>query len=383
MDFAWNATQQSWHDRAVQFARSHLADPEARERDRQGGFWRQGWNHCAEFGAQGLPIPEAYGGQGQDPLTTIAAMEGLGYACNDNGLMFTLNASLWTVSLPILEFGTEDQKRRWLPSLCNGQWVGANAASEPESGSDIFSMTTQAVRDGDGWVLNGRKIWITGGSVADLLVVFATTNPAKGVLGVTCFVLPTTTPGFRVEREIPKMGMRTAPMGELVFENCRISGDALLGREGRGSRIFNAALEWERGAILAFALGAMRRQLEECVSFARKREQFGKAVGKFQSVSNRIVDMTVRLETSRMLVQKFAWKKTTGVKEATTEASMAKLHVTESFLANSLDAVRIYGAQGYIEDSLHERDLRDAIAGPIFSGTNDIQRNILAQQLRL
>ena len=169
--------------------------------------------------------------------------------------------------------------------------------------------------------------------------------------------MPAKTPGFRVERDIDKMGMRTAPMGELVFENCELPAEALLGREGRGSKIFNAALEWERGAILSPSLGAMKRQVDQCIAYARKREQFGKPISKFQSVSNRIVDMMVRLETSRMLIYKYAGKKCQG-KDASFEASMAKLHVTESFLANSLDAIRIFGAQGYTVETGLERDLQ-------------------------
>jgi alkylation response protein AidB-like acyl-CoA dehydrogenase len=382
MDFAFDAVQQGWHDRAVAFAREQLADAGVVERDRRGEFWRDGWERCARFGAQGLPIPRELGGQGENALTTVAAMEGLGYASNDNGLLFTLNASLWTVSMPILEFGTADQKRRWLPPLCDGTLVGANAASEPEAGSDIFHMQTRAEKRGDRWVLNGRKVWITGGPVADLLIVFATTDPSRGVLGVTAFIVPKGVAGFRVERDIDKLGMRTAPMGELVFENCELPAESLLGREGRGSRIFNAALEWERGAILSPVLGAMKRQLEQCVAYARKREQFGKPIGKFQSVSNRIVEMALRLETSRLLLYRFAWKKAQG-QEAAAEASMTKLHVTESFLANSLDAVRVFGATGYAGEGGLERDLRDAVGGPIFSGTNDIQRNLIAQSLRL
>lgn len=382
MDFALSAAQQSWHDEAVRFALAELGDEAAAERDRTGEFWREGWRRCARFGAQALPIPAEFGGKGQDPIATVAAMEGLGYGCPDNGLLFTLNASLWTVSMPILQFGTDEQKRRWLPGLCDGRLIGANAASEPEAGSDIFRMQTRAAKRKDRWVLDGRKIWITGGPIADVLIVFATTAPERGVLGVTAFIVPGDAPGFRVEREIPKLGMRTGPMGELVFEDCELPADALLGREGRGSRIFNAALEWERGAILSPNLGVMRRQIERCIDFARKREQFGRPIGKFQSVSNRIVDMQVRLETSRMLVYKYAWKKTLG-QEAAFEASMAKLHVSESFLANSLDAIRVFGAKGYADEGGLERDLRDAVGGPIFSGTNDIQRTILAQQVRL
>jgi alkylation response protein AidB-like acyl-CoA dehydrogenase len=381
MDFALTREQQEWHDTAACFAATELSENVA-ARDEHQEFWREGYERCARVGILGLPVPEECGGKGQSLTTTVAAMEGLGYGCADTGLVFALNASLWTVTMPILVFGTESQKRLHLPGLCDGSIFGANAASEPEAGSDIFSMQTRAARKGDGWVLDGRKIWITGGPAADLFLVFATTDPSKGALGITAFLVPSGTPGLRVVRAIPKLGMRTAPMAELTFEDCTLSAENLLGREGRGAKIFNAALEWERGAILAGALGTMRRQLERCISQARSRKQFGKPIGKFQSVSNRIVDMKLRLETCRPLVYKFAWMKQQG-KDATLEASLAKLHVSECFVANSLDAVRIFGASGYATETGLERDLRDSVGSLIFSGTNDIQRNIIAQHLRL
>ena len=200
------------------------------------------------------------------------------------------------------------------------------------------------------------------------------------MLGITAFLVERDTPGFRVGREIPTLGLRTAPMGELVFENCVIPPDAILGREGRGSLIFNAALEWERGAILAGILGTMRRGLEQCVTQARTRKQFGQSIGKFQSISNRIVEMKLRLETSRFMVYRYAWATAHG-DDAAVWASMAKLHVSECFLENSLDAVRLFGAAGYAAGSARERDLRDSVGGLIFSGTNDIQRNLIAGYL--
>ncbi len=173
-------------------------------------------------------------------------------------------------------------------------------------------MRTRAERRGDRWVLNGRKTWITAGPIADLFLGFASTDPSKGILGISAFLIERGTPGFRVVREIPKMGMRTVPMGELAFEDCVLPPESLLGREGRGASIFNAGLELERGVLLAFALGTMRRQLERCTIHARTRKQFGQPIGKFQSVSNRIVDMAVRLETSRLLVYRYAWLKSAG-----------------------------------------------------------------------
>jgi alkylation response protein AidB-like acyl-CoA dehydrogenase len=382
MEFGFSESQQRWHDAALYFAREELVDPELSVRDERGEFWRDGYQRCARFGIPGLPVPTEYGGQGQDLLTTAAAMEGLGSGCPDTGLVFALNASLWTVTMPILAFGTEAQKQRYLPGLCDGRLLGANGASEPEAGSDIFGMRTRAERSGDRWILNGCKTWITAGPIADLFLCFATTDPSKGVLGISAFLIDSDTPGFHVAREIPKMGMRTAPMAELVFESCELPAESLLGREGRGSPIFNTALEWERGAILASVLGTMRRQLDRCIEHARSRRQFGQPIARFQSVSNRIVDMTIRLETSRSMVYRYAWLKSQG-RDAAAAASMAKLHVSESFVQNSLDAVRIFGASGYATEGGLERDLRDSVGGVIFSGTNDIQRNIIAQQLRL
>ncbi len=385
MDFALSDTQQSWQDAAIAFAREEL-DHDLNGRDERREFWREGWSRCARFGIQGLPIPEAYGGKGLDLPVTIAAMEGLGYGCADSGLIFAINASLWTNAIPLLKFGTEAQKRRFLPGLCDGTLLGANGASETEAGSDIFSMRTRAVRDGngdgDGWVLDGRKTWVTSGPVADLFVCYATTDPSKGILGISAFLVSRDTPGFRVVREIPKMGVRTVPMGELAFEACRLPGVALLGREGRGAEAFNCSMEWERGAILAASLGTMRRQLERCIQHARARTQFGKAIGKFQAVAHKIVDMKVRLETCRPLVYKIGWLKAQG-RDATAEAAMAKLHVSECFVKNSLDAIQVFGASGYATETGIERDLRDSVGSLIYSGTNEIQRNILAQHLRL
>jgi alkylation response protein AidB-like acyl-CoA dehydrogenase len=383
MDFSLSREEQEWHDAAAAFGAAELGEGEGlAARDRAEEFWREGYERCGRMGVLGLPVPEEFDGKGQSLCTTIAAMEGLGYGCPDTGLVFALSASLWTVTMPILTFGDASQKQRYLPGLCAGSLLGANAASEPEAGSDIFAMQTLAAPRGDGWVLTGRKIWITAGPVADLFVVFATTDPSKGALGITAFLVPRETPGLKVVRTIAKLGMRTAPMAELAFDGCILPAESLLGREGRGAQIFNAALEWERGAILAGALGTMRRQLERVVSHARTRKQFERPISKFQSVSNRIVDMKLRLETCRPLVYKFAWLKGQG-KEATLEAALAKLHVSECFVANSLDAVRIFGASGYATETGLERDLRDSVGGLIFSGTNDIQRNIIAQHLRL
>ena len=384
MDFAPSAEQTAWHDAAVAFAREQLnPDLDLAARDESRTFWREGWDRCARFGLQGLPIPEEYGGRGLGLASTIAAMEGIGYACPDAGLIFAINASLWTVATPILRYGTPDQKRRHLPGLADGSTVGANGASEPAAGSDVYSMQTTARRLPDGgWTLDGRKTWVTAGPVADLFVCYAVTTPDRGALGLSAFLVPRDAPGFRVVREISKMGVRTIPMGELAFEDCRLPADALLGREGRGAEAFACSMEYERGSILASALGTMRRQLERCVAHARKRQQFGRRIGQFQAVSHRIVGMKLRLETCRPLVHRIGWLKDRG-DDATMEAALAKLHVSECLVQNGLDAVQVFGALGYTTEAGLERDLRDGVGSLIYSGTSDIQRNIIARELGL
>ncbi len=381
MDFEPSEQQKKWHEAAVAFAKNELQD-DLIARDDHREFWREGWDRCARFGICGLPVPEEFGGRGLGLAETIAAMEGLGYGCPDNGLIFALNAALWTVTLPLVKYGTDIQKQRFLRGICDGKIIGANAASEEQAGSDIFAMKATAERRGDDWILNGRKIWCTSAPIADLFTVYASSDPKLGTMGITAFLVPIGTPGFRVVREIPKMGLRTVPMGEVALENCVVFDTMRLGREGRGAEVFSASMEWERGAILASALGTMKRQLERCIVHARTREQFGQKIGKFQSVSNRIVDMALRLETCRPLVYKIGWLKEKG-RDAATEAAMAKLHVSECWVQNSLDAVRIFGASGYVCENGIERDLRDSVGSLIFSGTNDVQRMIVARRLGL
>jgi alkylation response protein AidB-like acyl-CoA dehydrogenase len=254
--------------------------------------------------------------------------------------------------------------------------------TEPDSGSDAYSLKTRAVRCDGGYLLNGTKMFVTNAPVADLALVFATTDPGKGVWGITAFIVENGTPGYSVSRDIEKMGLRTSPMGELVLQDCFVPQENRLGAEGIGSRIFNNSMEWERSCILASHLGTMERQLEKSIQYARDRVQYGQPIGKFQSVSNRIVDMKVRLETARLLLYKVAWLKKMG-KSAVMEAAMAKLHLSECFVQSSMDAIRTLGGYGYMTEFEVERDLRDAIGGTIYSGTSDIQRNIIARLLGL
>lgn len=376
MDLRWTDEQLRYREEVVKFARRELND-DLIHRDRHSEFSPEAWKRCAAFGIQGLPVPEEYGGSGADPLTIILAMEALGYGCRDNGLLFSLNAQMWSCEVPIVEFGTEEQKRRYLPGLCDGSLIGVQAMTEPGSGSDAFALATTAEERGGRFVLNGTKTFITNAPVADLFVVFASTDRAKGFAGISAFLVDADTPGLAVGRPLHKMGLRTSPMGELFLSGCEVPDERLLGPRGAGAAVFSASMEWERSCILATAIGTMQRQVERCVSHARERRQFGQPIGKFQSVSHKIVDMKVRLEAARLLLYRLGWLMREG-RSSPMDAAMVKLFVSEAFLQCSLDAVQIHGGYGYVVESELERDLRDAVGSRIYSGTSEIQRNIIA-----
>lgn len=381
MDFSWSNEQKALFEAVEKFAKTQLGG-DLIENDRHGVFNRQGWSQCGEFGIQGLPVPEEYGGLGTDPVTTVGALEHLGYACRDNGLVFSLNAHMWTAVMPLVAFGSEEQKQKFLPPLCNGQMVGGNAMSEPDSGSDSYALRTTATKDGDHYVLNGAKTYITNGPVADVLVVFATVDKSKGAQGISAFLVEKGTPGFNIGKGLEKMGLRTSPMCELFFDNCRVSEANRLGKEGAGTSLFTHSMSWERGCILASAVGSMRRLLETCIRFAKERKQFGQPIGKFQLVANKIVDMKLRLEAARHVLYYGAWLRGQG-KSAILEASMAKVLISESWIQTCQEAIQLHGALGYMTETELERELRDAMASRIYSGTNEIQRTLIASLLGL
>jgi alkylation response protein AidB-like acyl-CoA dehydrogenase len=381
MDFSLSAEQEELKAAAVAFARREL-DKDLPEREEAGEFSPEAWRACAKFGIQGLPVPAELGGGGADVLTTAVVLEGLGYGCRDNGLIFSLNAQLWSLELPLVKFGTPAQRQAYLPGLVAGDLIGVHAMTEPDSGSDAFSMRTRAERRGGDYVLTGTKLYITNAPVADVVLVFAAHPGRPAMSGISAFLVEKGTPGFTVTRALDKMGLRTSPMGEVVLDGCRVPAGQRLGPEGAGTAVFSSSMAWERSCILASALGAMQRQLEECVEYARNRKQFGQPVGKFQAVSNKVADMYLRLEAARLLVYRAAWLGQQG-RPAMAEAAAAKLFTSEAWVASSLDAVQLHGAYGYMKEAGIERDLRDAVAGTIYSGTSEIQRVILARMLGL
>ena len=383
MDFALNTEQQELSRAVFDFAREELND-ELTVRDGNGSFSRELWQRCAKFGLLGLPIPVEYGGQGQDLLTTIVAMEALGRGCRDNGLIFSLNAQMWACQMPLLRYGSDAQKREWLPKLVSGEAIGAHAITEPGAGSDVFSLTSRAEPIDGGYRLNGVKTFSTNAPLADIVLAFAYIERRaedKPKL-LTGFLVPRATPGMSFGQPINKMGLRTSPMGEVAFNDCYISESARLGREGLGATIFNSAMEWERACIFASHVGAMERLLDDCISYSRSRRQFGKPIAKFESVANKITDMKVALEASRLLLYYAGWLHGQG-KSTVMESAIAKLFVSENHVRSALDALQLFGGYGYMKEYPIEREVRDALSGTLYSGTSEMQRKIIARCLRL
>ncbi len=382
MDFALTEDQEFLQREIREFAASELAD-DVIERDLRNEFSHELWRRSAAKGLTGLPAPEEYGGVGLDPLTIAIVMEALGYGCPDGGLVFSIGAHLVSCVIPIWKFGTEEQKRHYLPRLCSGEVIGAFGMTELDSGSDAYAMKTRAVPCDGGFRINGGKMFITNSTVAELVVVYAITDERKGSFGgITAFLVDADTPGYTAAQSFKKMGLRTSPVGELVFDDMIVPESAVLGRVGAGSAIFNAIIEWERVCIFASHLGQTERVLERTIEYARTRRQSGQAIGKYQAVSHRLAELKTRLEAGRLLLYRVAWK-LDRERAIAAEVAMAKNFVAETFLETSLAAVQIFGGYGYMTEYEIERVLRDAVSAPIYSGTTEIQNNIIARWLGL
>lgn len=382
MDFALSEEQRILRDSVVRFAQGAL-NHRLSERDRDQEFSRELWRECAKVGLQGLPAPEEYGGTALDALSTAIALEAFGYGCRDGGLVFSLCAHLLACVMPVTRHGSEAQKRAYLRGLCDGTLVGAHAITEPGSGSDTFSMRTKGERDGSGWRINGSKTFISNGPVADVAIVFAVTDSSKGFHGgLTAFLVETKHPGFTVGRKMEKLGLRTSPVGEISFQDMRVGEEHVLGTVGGGAAVFGTAMDWERTLLVASHVGAIERLLETSVTYARTRNQFGQAIGKFQAVAHKIADMKVQLEAARLLTYRAAWR-LDHTRNSNLDASIAKLFVSESLVKAALDTVQIHGGYGFMMEYEVERTLRDAIGGTIYSGTSEMQRNIIGRWLGL
>lgn len=382
MDFSLTEEQTLFRSQIVEFARQRL-NTGVIERDANHEFDRDGFLACAEMGLLGLAVPEEYGGLGLGCVSSMVAMEALGYGADDQGLAFVVNTQLWTCEMPILNFGTDAQKSKYLPKLVTGEIIGGHATTEPNSGSDAFAMQTKAVQDGDDWIINGSKTFITNAPIADVLIIFTSTGETRGFGGgITAFLVDTDTKGVTIGKPLDKMGLRTSPTAEVTLEDVRVTSAQMLGKKGGGAAIFNSEMEWERSCLFACHLGAMERQLDKCVEYARDRKQFGQSIGKFQAVSHRVANMKMRIEMGRQMLYKVGWLKDSG-KRAVLEAAIAKLYVSEAYVQSSLDAVAIHGGYGFMAEYEMERMLRDSVGSVLYSGTSDIQRNIISRWIGL
>jgi alkylation response protein AidB-like acyl-CoA dehydrogenase len=374
MDFGWTEDHLALRRSAAEFAARRLAEG-AGARDREGTFCRERWAACAEFGLTGLLVPEEWGGSGHDLLSAVAILEGVGYGARDNGLVFSAAAQVASCEGPLAEYGTEEQKREWLPRLADGGAIGATGITEPDSGSSALALATAARESGGDFVLDGSKAFVTNAPVADVFVVYARTG--EGFAGITCFLVPRDEDGLSVSPPVEKMGLRTSPMAQVFLEGCRVPRRAVLGGVGSGAMIFNQTMDVERLLVMAPAVGVMERLLERCVEHARQRRAGPVPIGRHQAVAHRIADMELELEASRLLLYRAAWQKARRG-TATRESALAKLAVSEAYVASCRAALQLFGGYGYTVEYEVERELRDALATTIYVGTSEIQRNLIA-----
>lgn len=347
------------------------------ERDATGVFDREGWHLLGDVGLFRLPFATEWGGLGKDLVTTVAVLEELGYGCHDAGLSFSATTHLVSTGVPLQRFGSAALKSRYLPGICAGTTIGAHALTEPGGGSDLASMRTRAVRDGDDFVLNGSKAFVSNGPVADLIVVYARTGEAGDIGGLSAFLVRRDSPGLTVGQPVSKLGLRTSPLAELFLRDVRVPRDHVIGGVGAGFLVFDHVMQWEILCGFAVTTGEMRRRLERCVEYARSRRQFGTHIGSHQAVSHKLVDLHIDLATARKWVHDTA-ARAQAREDVAADIATTKLIVSEANVRSALAAVQVFGGYGYTTEYGLEKELRDAVGGTIYSGTSEIQRERLA-----
>ena len=377
MDFNLTEEQAMIRQMVREFAEKEVA-PIAAEMDRLGEIPEELIGKIAKMGLFGIPVPEAYGGGGGDFLSYILAIEELSRACASTGVTVETHVSLGTE--PILNWGTEEQKQRYLPRLAGGEMIGSFGLTEPNAGSDAAAIETTAVPDGDHWLLNGSKIFISNSGLADLCIVMAMTDKTAGTRGISAFIVETALPGFSVGRQEEKMGIRAAKTASLTFDNVRVPRENLLGKIGEGFKIALHSLDGGRVAIAAQALGIAQSAFDQAREYARMRQQFNRPLSAFQAIQFILAEMATEIKAARMLTYHAAWLKDQG-QRITEAAAMAKYYASETAMKQSSRAVQIYGGYGYIRENGVERLMRDAKITEIYEGTTEIQKIVIAGQL--
>ena len=378
MELVFTEEQKMMQKMVRDFAEKEIA-PIVEEMEETDRFPREVIKRMGELGLMGIPIPEAYGGAEMDYTSYIIAIHELSKVSATVGVILSVHTSVGT--LPILAFGTEEQKKRYIPKLATGGYLGAFALTEPSSGSDASSMKTRAVRDGDHYILNGSKIFITNGGEADTYVAFARTNPEeKGSKGVTAFIIEHDMPGFSVGKKEKKMGLNGSNTVEIIFEDCRVPVENRLGEEGQGFKIAMANLESGRIGIAAQSLGIAEAALNYATAYAKERHQFGKPIGQNQGLGFKLADMATEVEAAKLLTYRAADLKNHGI-PCMQEVSMAKLFASKAAVKASIEAVQVYGGYGYTKDYPVERLFRDAKVCEIYEGTSEIQKIVISRNL--
>jgi len=380
MDFEFTEEQRMLKQQIIRFAKAEIV-PRVQEHERAEKFDHQSWLKLGEMGILGLHFPEEYGGSGASVVTCCVAGEALGAAGVDGGLTLSYGAHSFLAADTILCHGTDEQKQRYLPRLATGEWIGCMGLTEPGAGSDVASLRTRADRTDDGWVLNGTKMFITNGAIADVAVIYAKTDPDGGHAGISCFVVDKGTPGFTVSKNLHKMGVRTSPTSELAFDDCRIPAENLIGAENAGFLMAMQTVEWDRSTLMAPFLGGGEYVLDRICRYALEREQFGRPIAKFQAVKNKIANNKIMLEAARSLVYRIAWCKDQGQPLNHLAAAVAKLFVGDWSLEPINDAMVLMGGYGYCHEYDVERIFRDGRLAPIGGGTSDIQKMIISRMM--
>ena len=377
MDFSLNKREELFLQMIREFAENEVK-PLAAEVDEQERFPMETVEKMAKIGIMGIPIPVEYGGQGGTNQMYIMAVEELSRVCATTGVIVSAHTSL--CMNPILEFGTEEQKQKYLPKLASGEWIGAFGLTEPNAGTDAAMQQTTAVLDGEEWVLNGSKIFITNASYANVFIVMAMTDKSKGTKGISAFIVEKDTPGFSIGKKEKKLGIRGSATCELIFENCRIPKANLLGELGKGFKIAMMTLDGGRIGIASQALGIAQGAMDVTVKYTKERKQFGKAIAAFQNTQFQMANLETRVQAARLLVRQAAYKKDMHLPYSV-DAAMAKLFAAETAMEVTTKCLQFHGGYGYTREYEIERMMRDAKITEIYEGTSEVQRMVIAGKL--
>lgn len=383
MDFTLTAEQIAFKKAVYEFAKNEIGnDLDAiMHADEKNEFRLDAWKKMADYGLLGLPFPEKYGGQGADVLTTLLAMEAFGKGSCDAGLCLSYGAHTILCGVPIWKLGTEMQREKYLTKICSGEEIGGFALTEPNAGSDAASVQMTAKKVGNKYILNGTKMFITNGPQGHIFITIASTDKAAKHFGISAFIVENDFPGFSISKKLNKMGVRTSPTAELIYEDCEVPEENLIAQVGQGFiQVAQTILEWERSCLLAAGLGGMERGLEACIKYTKERKQFGRPICEFQAMQKKLVDMKVAIEAARLLIYRVAWLKDNNI-PGMLEASIAKLFLSEVGMRVAEDAVQIHGGYGLMKEYPVERGFRDAKLGTIGGGTSEVQKMIISRLL--